>query len=75
MIHIFLLNSNRFITIIIAFFRFQTIRNCSLDALKELRESLMCEINQIPKAQTNIDFEWLAGTNISIPQHVSKKVV
>lgn len=38
-----------------------------------MRDSLIFEMNQIPE-QTGLDTEWLAGTNISVPQHVSSGV-
>lgn len=43
---------------------------CSEEDIKQLRECLLLEMNQIPE-QTSLDTEWLAGTNICLPQRVS----
>ncbi|XP_062578568.1 helicase with zinc finger domain 2-like [Saccostrea cucullata] len=45
------------------------------NALRDLRESLILELNQVPKTQSNLDVEWLAGTNISLPQQMKEKAL
>lgn len=47
-----------------------TNTKCNIEEIKKMRDSLIFEMNQIPE-QTGLDTEWLAGTNISVPQHVS----
>eukprot|EP00105_Crassostrea_gigas_P045281 XP_019929429.1 PREDICTED: helicase with zinc finger domain 2-like [Crassostrea gigas] len=42
---------------------------CSEEDIKQLRECLLLEMNQIPE-QTSLDTEWLAGTNICLPQRM-----
>ena len=42
-----------------------------LEEIKELHDSLILQLNQIPEAKTDVDVDWLSGTNISLPQQVS----
>uniref|UniRef100_K1QW01 Uncharacterized protein n=1 Tax=Magallana gigas TaxID=29159 RepID=K1QW01_MAGGI len=49
-----------------------TRTKCSREDIKQLRESLLFEMNQIPE-QTSLDTEWLAGTNITLLQHMKER--
>ena len=50
----------------------QKKKTCNPEEIKDLHESLIFEMNQIPKEQTDVDVDWLTGTNISLPQQVNR---